>query len=64
MLVRRSRKAARRQGVQRGGAPKCDQPRRGHGEHVGEGSRCERLGRQPAHDEDRNGLQRILERVC
>lgn len=63
MLVRGAREAARRQGVQCCGTPQRDEPRRGHGEHVGEGGCRQSLGGEAAHDEDGDGLKGVLEGV-
>lgn len=63
VLVRRPGKGARGQRVQGGSTSQPDQPRRRHGEHVRERRRGQGLGGQPAHDQDRDGLERVLERV-
>lgn len=63
MLVRRAGEAAGRQRVEGRGAAEGDEPGGRHGEHVREGSGREGLGGQAADDEDRDGLQRVLEGV-
>lgn len=60
MLIRGSRETARSQCIECCSTSQCDEPRRGHGEHVGEGGCRQGLGGEAAHDEDGDGLEGVL----
>lgn len=63
MLVLAAGEAGGGEGVDCSGSAEGYQPGGSHGKHVGEGSSGQSLGRQPAHNQDGDGLQRVLQGV-